>query len=121
MSTGEHPSAIKRHLTNEPSATNGRGLTSGPGMVNGLGFTTQESRALRRPIVDREELLNHTTSDPMGLGIRRDLVNGLWTPGPSMPTEGKAPSGWWPLGRRRTAMRRRLGELSERPLPSRTR
>lgn len=107
----------RRPLTNKPTVDNGRGLTSGPGLVNGLGYTTRGEEAERRPTVDQDDLHNQEEAAPLGLGARRDLVNGLWMPRAHSPPAGASSGGLWPPSRRRAVMMRRLRELSERPFP----
>jgi hypothetical protein len=105
-------------LTNGKEAPNGTGLTSGPGLVNGLGYTEQVEEAGRRPeghlfLAEMSQVDGYEWH--RGLGVRRDLINGLSTPqttGPKDPHKGIGP-----LARRRWARRDRLEELAEGRMP----
>ena len=105
-------------LTNGREAPNGTGLTSGPGLINGLGYTGQVEEASRPPeghLFSAEMSLVDGHEWPLGLGVRRDLINGFAI----KPSEGpkEPPRGLGPLAKKKRARHRRLVELAEGPRP----
>ena len=108
-------------LTNGRQVPNGTGLTSGPGVVNGLGYTRESGRYEDRGAPQGLHLFSAISSQvdgqelSRGLGVRRDLINGLSMRQTAGPRD--LPQGFGPLARRRWARRQRLEELAEGPMP----
>jgi hypothetical protein len=99
--------------------TNGTGLTRGPGLLNGLGFTNGTRVPGGEPLSSRGGFTNGR-AEPRddGMEMRRDLINGFAV----RPDSGREEpvGGWGPRAQRRRRARRRLGEMSDRPLPGAT-
>jgi len=100
---------------------NGEGLTSGSGMINGTALTSQTPKEDTRRIPVGFHLYPEEATRrweewlPRGLGVRRDLINGL-----SQKIEKRAPDDpprRWFSWRRNGKLKGRMEELAASPLP----
>ena len=96
--------------------TNGTGLTHGPGLRNGLGLTNGSAPPSTEPLSSKGGFTNGRNDPKDGaLGMRRDLINGFSVRPDAQREEPEG--GWGPRAQRRRKARRRMGEISVRPLP----